>query len=415
MSGPVSMTPPAAGAAALFAPNPNAPALSAEQMQNLVDQAANFNLFSRPEPGIFNAPITMPVDPTKVIGIRVQESLHRFRLTTLPPSEGKPLTARNIIGERVGTFSHRWLFAPADFVGTVDSDPPPTAFDSSASQRFVMRDSICKFGRGEDGFRGFGAGQTMATISPGGQPQLYATAVGTIVEGLGKFKGNEEGTYVYCGTLSPTAGFVGNIMLRVMDRNDVFRTDAELPEFEDLIENPEPDVVYILFRGQAVPSDKVTPTQTGLIVEQGLRLYDVDLNIHGRRRLESSDATGRFIGKITANINFNPAYPGGGSLNPIPFTNQDSFVFTTDDGCQAGRFTAESSEGRVFLTQVGGQGAIRFGGVGRILSGNAPFEGIRGLMTDNSVVVFAPHVSASVYVLRIDDPKCKFHCDRRRP
>jgi hypothetical protein len=30
-------------------------------------------------------------------------------------------------------------------------------------------------------------------------------------------------------------------------------------------------------------------------------------------------------------------------------------------------------------------------------------------MTDNSVVVFTPHVSASVYVLRIHDPHGKFH------
>ena len=405
----------AGGAGTLFAPNPDASALSAEQMQSQVDNAANFNMFSRPDPGVSDPAIVMPSDPAKIIGMNVHEALHRLSVITRPASAGKPLTARNIIGEQVGAFRHRWLFAPYDFVGTMGREPPPTPFDSSIAQRFVMLGSVCKFGYGDDGFRGFGTGQTMPTMSPSGRPRLYAVAIGTIVEGFGKFKGHEEGTYVYCGSVSPRGGFVGNIMLRVMDRDSVFRSDVDLPEPEATLENPEPDVVYILLRGQAVPSDKVTPTQTGLVVEQGLRLYDLDLNIHGRRGIETTGSVGTFIGKITANINFNPAYPGGGPLTPIPFTNHDDFVFTDDTGCKVGRFTAESSEGRVFLTQLAGQRSIRFGGVGRVLSGNGPFEGIRGLMTDNSVVVFAPHVSASVYVLRIDDPDCKFHCERSGP
>lgn len=414
---PVASSAAGGPAAALFAPSADASAVSAEQMQWLVDRAANFNLFSRPDLDSSGSAISSS-DSRGIIGVRIHEALHRFSVLTEPPNRCRPLTARNFIGERVATFTHRWLFAPRDFIGTPDREPPITLFDPSREQRFVMIDSICRFGDGEDGFRGFGAGQTMPTTSPSGKPGLLATAVGTIVEGFGKFRGHEEGTYVYCGTLSPTRGFAGNVMLRIMDRDETFSTDVELPEMEDKIENPEPDVVYIMFRGQAVPSDAVTPTGTGLIVEQGLRLYNTDFRIHGSKRIQTTDAVGQFIGKITANINFNPAYPGGGALNPLPFTNHDTFDFASDygspDPCRIGSFTAESSEGRVFLTKVGGQGAIRFGGVGRILSGSGPFEGIRGLMTDNSVVVFAPHVSASVYVLRVEDPDCKFHARRKQ-
>jgi hypothetical protein len=407
-----NINPGAGGAAALFGSGTSASALSAEQIQSLVDQAANFNMFSRPDSEA-SSPAFISDDSAGIIGANVREALHRFSVVTEPPTRGRALTARNIIGERAGSFTHRWLFAPHDFAGAPDREPPPTPFDPSRGQRFVMMDSLCKFGDGEDGFRGFGAGQTVPTTSHSGQPRLLATAVGTIVEGFGRFKGHEEGTYVYCGTFSPTRGFTGNIMLRVMDRDETFSTDVELREMEDTIENPEPDVVYLMFRGQAVPSDKVTPTATGLIVEQGLRIYNTDFKVHSRGGIRATDNVGQFMGKITANINFHPADPGGGALNPLPFTNHDDFVFTSDEGsskvCRIGSFTAESSEGRVFLTRVGGQGAIRFGGVGRILSGNGPFEGIRGLMTDNSVVVFAPHVSASVYVLCVDDADCRFH------
>jgi hypothetical protein len=33
---------------------------------------------------------------------------------------------------------------------------------------------------------------------------------------------------------------------------------------------------------------------------------------------------------------------------------------------------------------------------------------MEGLMTDNSVVIFTPHVSASLYVLRVHDPDGRF-------
>jgi hypothetical protein len=55
----------------------------------------------------------------------------------------------------------------------------------------------------------------------------------------------------------------------------------------------------------------------------------------------------------------------------------------------------------VFRTLIGGRPAIRFVGVGMIRDGDGIFAGIQGQMTDSSVVLFEPHLSASVYVLRI--------------
>lgn len=143
-------------------------------------------------------------------------------------------------------------------------------------------------------------------------------------------------------------------------------------------------------------------------MEQGLRLLKIDFRVRGGGGIRGTADLGPPIGKITSAINVNPASPGGTALNPIPFTNFDRFDFTDQQGRKIGSFIGNSSEGRVFLTQVASQPAIRFGGTGQVLSGDGAFEGISGLLTDNSVVVFAPHVSASIYMLRIPDPYGRF-------
>jgi hypothetical protein len=397
-------SPPAVGGSA-------APPVPADIVQHLVDRAAHFNMFSMP--GRRAASAAIRASSGGVIGVTVHEALHRFSITTRPPTGSAPLTARSVIGERAGSFTHRWLIAPADFVAAPNREPPPTRLDPSVSQRFVMLDGTCTFGDGADGFRSFGAGRTLPT-TVNGEPRLLATAVGTILGGFGKFKAHEEGTFVYCGTLLPDRGFTGNVLLRVVDQQETFRTDRALPPL-DARPNPEPDVSYVIFRGQAVASDPVTPRvgpdgrPTGLVVEQGIRLLALDFKAAGQGGLQSTASVGPLIGRITAHVTFNPTAAPGTALHPIPFTSADEFVFfEREGGPPVGAFTADSSEGRVFQTQVGGQPAIRFGGIGQVLGGTGSFQGINGLMTDNSVVVFTPHVSASLYVLRIHDPGRRF-------
>ncbi|MGC2696632.1 MAG: hypothetical protein WA738_12675 [Candidatus Angelobacter sp.] len=403
--------PSAPGASALFAPGSGAASMSPAEMQSMVDRAANLNMLSIParngaQTAIYGIGSGAPV------GMRVHEILHRFQISSQPPSSQSPLSATNVVGEEVARFNHRWMLCPDDFVAVPGRQPPPTALDPSRSQRFVMLDSVCNFGDSGNGFRGFGTGITFP-MTRNSQTRLQVTAIGTILEGFGEFQGHEEGTYLYCGTIDLNCGFMGNVMLRVIDRQETFSTDSVLSEPEEFA-NPDPNVTYLLLRGEAVPSDSVTPRigpggqPMGLTVEQGLRLFDIDFKVRSEGGLRGTAQPGRYVGKITATINFNPASPGGTSLNPIPFTNFDQFVFTDRQGCRIGGFNANSSDGRVFLTQVAGQPAIRFGGTGQILNGDGPFQGISGLITDNSLVVFAPHVSASIYVLRIPDSNGKF-------
>jgi len=312
----------------------------------------------------------------------------------------------------VGQFTHRWVVVPPDYVARPGQEPPPTALDPSRSQRFVMLDSICRFGDGKDCFHGFGTGQTFP-MTVNGRRDLLAVAIGTVLEGFGKFKGGEESTYVYCGSLSVEQGFTGNILLRVMDPGGAIPTSSDLPAIESR-HHPEPGITYVVFRGEAIPSDAVTPRMgangqlEGLDVNQGLRLLHLDCAVGGHAGLRASARVGEVIGRILAHVTFNPAAPGGTSLDPIPFTTVDEFTFHDRDGQLVGTFTGDSSEGRLFNTMVAGQKGIRFGGTGRLLGGTGPFDGIEGLLTDNSVVIFTPHVSASVYVLRINDPEGRF-------
>jgi len=326
------------------------------------------------------------------------------------------LTGRSTVAEPAAKFTSRWLLMPHDFVALPGREPPPTPLDPRQSQRFVMLDGVCRFGAGEHGFRGFGTGQTLPT-EVHGRSQLLVGAIGTIVEGSGAFAGH-EGTYVYCGTLSPQRGFTGELMLRVIDRQETLQARQRLPPLRSL-RQPEAGITYVLLRGRAVPSDTVTPRigtdgrPFGLIVKQGIELLDVDFTGGGRGGPpQGTQGFGPRIGEIIATIAFDPTAPGGTDLDPVPFTYTIEFAFPDAKGGTIGSIYGDASEGRLFKTLVGGQPAIRFGSTGRVLSGTGPFAGMQGLLTDNSLVVFTPHVSASVYVLRLNDPRGRFRAVR---
>lgn len=205
-------------------------------------------------------------------------------------------------------------------------------------------------------------------------------------------------------------------MLRVMDPEEVIQTVGTLPTL-DAGGWAEPGITYLMFRGQATESDKVAPLigangqLQGLNVAQQLRLFLTDASARGRGGLRSTSQIGQVIGEIDAQIIFNPSAPGGGPLDPIPYTAYDEYKFTDSRGESVGSLFIDEGEGRTFnmpLAGAPGQPAIRFGGFGPILRGSGSLVGAEGLMTDNSVVSFTPHVSASVYVIRVNDPEGKY-------
>ena len=99
------------------------------------------------------------------------------------------------------------------------------------------------------------------------------------------------------------------------------------------------------------------------------------------------------------------------ALSPIPFQSYNEYTFSTPDGRTVGTIVADGGEGRTFNLQLmgaPGQQALRFGGFGPIVKSSGLFEGMEGLMVDNSVVGVAPHALSTLYILRVNDPDGKY-------
>ena len=404
-----SAAPPAAAL-----PDINAETYPFDTVVQLLDQAAFLSMFSIPAR---DRSIAIPSRTGEgIAGLRIKEQLHRFSLSMEPPSRSG-ITTHHAIGEQLAHWEHRWMFAPDGFPALPGRDVPGTAFDPSRSQRFVMFDSVCTFENGRDGFHGFGTGRTYP-MHVGSQPQLYAAAVGSILEGFGKFKGH-EGTYTYCGSLSQQEGFTGSVFCRVVDPQSELRTESSLPSME-VWPNPETGITYLAFRGQKKDRTQKTAYNfgpngqvTGLNVHQQLRQVQIDTAARGRGGPRSVMDVGPVIGSMSARILFNLLNPGapGTALSPIPFQSYNEYTFSTPDGRALGTIVADGGEGRTFNLQlVGapGQQALRFGGFGPIVKSSGIFEGMEGLMVDNSVVGVAPHALSTLYILRVNDPDGKY-------
>ncbi len=395
-------------------PDINAETNPFETVVHLLDQASFLTMFSVPARG--RPEVILSRTGSGVIGMRIEESLHRFSLSMDAPTRDG-VTTHNLIGEKLGHFEHRWMFAPDGFPALPGREIPETVFDPTRSQRFVMFDSGCGFENGSDGFRGFGTGRTYP-MHAGSQPQLFVAAVGSILEGFGRFKGH-EGTYTYCGSLSQQEGFTGSVLCRVVDPQGDLRTETSLPAVE-VWPNPEPEISYLTFRGQKRDRNQKTAYSfgpdgqvAGLDVHQQLRQVQLDAATRGRGGPRSVMSVGPVIGSMTARILFNLLNPGapGTALSPIPFQSYNEYTFIDRDGYTVGSIEADGGEGRTFNLQLSGapgQQALRFGGFGPIVKATGAFAGMEGLMVDNSVVGVAPHALSTLYILRVNDPDGKY-------
>jgi hypothetical protein len=405
-------------------PDINAETYPFEVVQYLLDQAAHLNFLSVPK-SAGSAAMLGTGSVSGVIGVRIREALHRFSIVMEAPSVSG-LRVQNLVGERLASFEHRWMFAPEKFGALPGLEPPPVRLDPSRSQRFVMLDAICKFNNGKDGFRGFGTGRTFP-VSFGGNPEILVGAVGNIVEGYGKFRGL-AGTYTYCGALSPDAGFQGSMLCRVVDPDSVLRSSADLPDLKQ-ISFPESGASYLTFRGQK--KNRTQKTQytfdnngevNGLQLDPQIRLFYFDCAIDGRGELRSTSSLGPVIGTMPAYIFFNvlnPGAPGTGDA-PIAFHDYDEYIFSGPEGGTLGSFGFDGGGGRTLhitneeggggqafnlrLQGAPGQKALRFGGFGPVVNGKGQLNWFHGLTAHNSVVGIAPHVLSTAFIARIYDP-----------
>jgi len=380
----------------------------------LLDEVSCFNLFSIPESsgGAISA-----AGGNGVIGVRVGEKLHRFDVGLEPPQLASGLRVADVVGEELAKFRHRWLLIPDDFRAMPDREPPPTVLDPSRSQRFVMLDGTFAFKDGEDGFRGFGTGRTFP-MTVKGKSRLLAGAVGNIMEGAGRFRGL-EGTYTYCGILSPRRGFSGNLLIRVIDPQKRLRAGAALPPLRRM-PYPERELTFLTFRGQKKNQYEKTSLvfgaggqPQGFKLSQELRNIQIDAAAPKGGEVGSAWNVGAAIGGMNSQVFLNILAPGapGTGVSPIPFHSYNEYTFLDREGRSVAGFAAEGGEGRTFtlaFPAAPGQQALRFGAFQTLAKGTGALSGVQGLMTDNSAVGVAPHATSTLYTLCILDPQGKY-------
>lgn len=375
-------------------------------VQYLLDRAAYFNMLSVPAAGS-GEPIVAGGD---TVGFQIVEDLLRFSIEVEVPARDGGVRARNTAGQRVARFRHRWLFAPDDFDAHPGEEPPPTPFDPSRQQRFVMLDSVCVFGE-RDGFTGFGSGHTLPVVADGCR-LLLAGAVGAVFTGRGKFHGL-DGVYTYCGSLNESRGFTGSVILRMVDPNGQLHERRSVPQMT-AVPYPDPDFSYIAFRG-IKPDDSYETTliyapdgtPAGLHLLPQIKQYSINCGMTSQGPAAEA-AVGKLLGTMTADIHFNPLNPGapGTPAAPIPFSNLDQYRFTAEDGSLIASIEGNGSEGRVFAMTLPArnQQAVRFGGFGPLEGGTGALEGAVGMMAHNSAVGISPHVLSTLFLCRIYDP-----------
>ncbi|MEQ1825190.1 MAG: hypothetical protein ABL921_04565 [Pirellula sp.] len=401
-----------------------------ETVQELLDRVAHFNIYARPMEKMSGKNSAI-YSGKQVVGYSIENDLHRFIVRLDTPTQQTGVRALNEAAELVGRTHQKWILVPEDFRAIPNREAPTTFLNTAVSQRFVMMDTTFQFGNGNDAFHGFGTGRTFPATQHGAQTVL-AGAVGTITRGTGRFSG-VEGTFTYCGALSPRDGFTGSIFLRVADPTNQFHVST-LRAIKVEKHKPIPmetGVSYLIFRGQKKDRSQKTSYRfrsngeyLGITLQPQIRLFGSDFTAHPR--ISCNYTVGDAVGDLDALILFNPLDPGapGTQYSPIPFHDYDNYVFKDSLGHTLGSFGFDGGaghffghaarfigEGRVFITSLPdapGQQAVKFGGFGPIVNGTGIFADAEGLVAHNAAVGISPHVLSTVFIARIIDPNGKY-------
>jgi hypothetical protein len=390
-----------------------------ETVSHLLKQAAYFSLFSVHNPAIPNEPLPMPGNPGQLIGMRVNEQLHRFDITIEPPTAEIGLRATKLVAQSVARVHIRWLVIPDEFYAAPTREPPPTPLNPRQSQRFTMLDGQFNFDDSDQsGFQGFGAGRTFPAMEST-RPVLRLGAVVDILEGLGRFK-DHQGVAVVNGFIIPPDVLGLNIMVRLMDPNGKLSSESGLTALSP-ISDPDPGAVFMTFLGEVDPDHPTTLNRgpdgqiLGSNVHELLRLVHVGFDLgRSNRRISSKTTTGPIVGRLNTTLYFNPLNPRtpGTVQSPIPFHTADGvFTFFDRDWHTFGTLKANIIEGRAFKTDMSGapMPIFRMGGFGPFLEGTGQFSGAEGMLSMNAAISVFPRTLSNMYVLRIVDPDCKFH------
>jgi len=407
--------PPASGApSASSLPDVNVETYPFDFVQHLLDQTANFNLFSVPESHDPDA-LSLTQDRTDWFGINggygcvIRSALRRFDSFVQTPSTDD-ITVSQAVGEAIGSLRARWLFSAGEPGWTPDREPPPAIYDPWSSQHFSLMDGEFSFGS-DDRFRGYGKGRTYP-VSMHGQPKLLAAAVGNVTDGAGRFRGC-EGTFIMTGTFTTDLGFLGQISIRIVDPEGRLRTEREAPPLT-AISDPDPWSTFFVMRGEK--KDRTVKTTFGpppgdgrvsLVTPSRFRAAQFNATTRGGGGIRTETRVGPVVCKMDATVYFDLLAPPGTAMRPVPFGTDEIYRFVDTREREVATLTARVEEGISFnlkFPAAPGQPGVRFAGFGPITGGTGPLEGAQGLLTVNSLIGIAPHALTLMHVLHIVDP-----------
>jgi hypothetical protein len=379
-----------------------------EVVQELLKRAAYFTIFNVANPQQPNKPILS--SSGAMIGVEVNEELHRFDIQVERPTVERGLRAINRLGDAVGKVHIRWMVIPDGFEAAPGREPPPTPLDPSRSQRFTMLDGSLRFlDRLGSGIDGFGSGRTFP-VMVSGKSQLRIGAVIDVLKGYGALQG-VKGTLGINGYIEPPEGLALSLTMRIMDPEKKLDTPSALAPLHE-IPNSDPGSLFLVFLGEPNRDRWTTGggPGSGDRPQELLRLVHVSFDLGTSKGLRSQTTTGLIVGSVSGDLWFNPS--NNGSVFPIPFqTANGHFTFFDREGKTIGTLRANIVEGRAFRTELHGapMPVFRFGGFGPFLGGTGQFSGAVGMMSVNSAVSIFPRTFSNFYVLRISDPDGRFH------
>jgi hypothetical protein len=377
-----------------------------EPVEHQLKRAAYFTIFNVGNPQQPNIPLLS--SSGEMVGVEVNEDLHRFEIAVAEPSTEGGLQVTNRLGEAIGSVHIRWLIAPEDFAAAPGHEPPPTPLDPSRSQRFITLDGRLRLrDRQGSGIDGFGSGRTFP-IPASGKPQLRIAAVIDTLEGHGRLRGL-KGILTINGTIQPPDGLALSLVGRFVDPRGVLLSRKQVAPlrvapggdaeslFLSFLGEPNRDQTW---RGNASPAGSP---------QELLRLVDVGFEAGKDDDLRSRTTVGRVVGSVSGTLLFNPL--AGDPASPIPLQTQNGlFTFWDRQQRTIGTVTANVVEGRAFRTEYLGTpvGAFRFGGFGPFIEGTGQFAGVEGMLSVNGAVSVYPRTVSNLYTLRISDPQGRF-------
>jgi hypothetical protein len=258
----------------------------------------------------------------------------------------------------------------------------------------------------------------------GGRLRLMVAGVANLTEGFGKFRGH-EGNLTLCGELCPDRGFLGHVLVRVVDPDGGLRTSAELPPLET---RPDlaPGLTFLMWAAQKDKSPEqenrfsVGPDGQvrGMNIPVGLKYLRLDFATGGPDGFRCADLmTGEAIGLETGfgRGTIPDAPPTGTPLSPYQFEGVARYRFDDRQRRPVGALTTNVTEGRRFDLQLAGAPGVtawRFGFFGPVVYGTGCFHGTRGLFYGASSSVFQPppgdHVITHLYAACLADCEGKY-------